>query len=133
MGIKQVNKLYNKIVHFDDVGVFLGKIDKDARTRIFQKIMDDVDRLIKKIKRYDRDSREYKDLDKEIRGLLLKEIQVIIDEYVIAERSGKLKKWQNKYGDIKQYMNNFYMFRDSGDSQNRSPILENYGFFIQEN
>ena len=124
MSIKQVDKLYEKMISFDDLEKGLGKIDAKVRARIFQKIMDDVERLQKSMKRFKRDSKEYKELDLEIRKLLLKEIQVIIDDYVIAKKNGTLKRWENMYGDINHYRNNFYMYREN--------MLNNYGFYAQE-
>jgi len=90
MSIKEVDKLYKKMISFDDVEDTFAKIDAGVRTEIFQKIIDDVERLLKKIKRCDRDSEQYRELDFEIRKLLMKEIQVIIDDYVIKLTSIKM-------------------------------------------
>jgi hypothetical protein len=132
MGIKQIEKLYEKMISFDDVEKGLGKIDAKVRTRIFQKIMDDVERLQKKMKRCRKDSKEYIELDCEIRRFLLKEIQVIIDDYVIAEKNGTLKCWKDMYGDINHYISNFYMYREEWNSKNRTNMLNNYGLYDQE-
>ena len=132
MGIKQVDKLYEKMISFDDVEKGIGKIDARVRTRIFQKIMDDVERLQKKMKPCKQDSEEYRDLDCEIRKLLLKEIQVIIDDYVIAEKSGTLKRWKDMYGDINHYISNFHVYREKRVLKNQGDVLNNYGFYAQE-
>jgi len=132
MSIKQVDKLYEKMISFDDIEKGLGKIDAKVRTRIFQKIMDDIERLQKKMERCKKDSKEYRDLDCEIRQLLLKEIQVIIDDYVISEKNGTLKSWEKMYGDIKHYKSNFYIYREERVSKNSGNMLNKYGFYAQE-
>lgn len=132
MGIKQVEKLYEKMIGVDDAAKESGNIDEGVRAEIFQKIMGDVDRLLKKLKRCKQGSREFIDLDCEIRNLLLKEIQVIIDDYVIAQKKGTLGRWENMYGDINKYKNNFQIYRETHISNSSENILSNYGFFDQE-
>ncbi len=132
MGIKEVDKLYKKMISFDDVEDTFAKIDAGVRSEIFQKIMDDVERLLKKIKRCDRDSEQYRALDFEIRKLLMKEIQVIIDDYVIAEKNGTLERWKSMYGDINHYRRNFYMYRQESVSKDRENISNNYGIYEEE-
>ena len=50
MGLNQVEKLYKKMISFDDFKRGIGKIDVGVRTEIFQKIMDDIECLLKKMK-----------------------------------------------------------------------------------
>ena len=132
MGIKEVDKLYKKMICLDDVESTFAKIDAGVRTEIFRKIMDDVERLLKKIKRCDRDSEQYREFDHEIRKLLLKEIQVIIDDYVIAQKNGTLARWKSMYGDINHYKKNFYMYRQESVSKNRENLSNNYGIYEEE-
>ena len=112
MGIRQVEKLYRKVV-CTPRSAREPRIDTGAREEIFHKIMDDLDRLTLKIERCDPGSLQYHALDGEIRSLLLKEVQVIIDDYVIARRNGTLVRWKKMYGDIDQYIADFYRFRNA--------------------
>jgi hypothetical protein len=132
MGINQVEKLYKKMISFDDFEGGIGKIDIGVRTEIFQRIMDEIERLLKKMKSCNCDSEEYRDIDCKIRRLLLKEIQVIIDDYIISQKNGTLERWKNMYGDLNHYIRNFYMYRDEGDSQKLDNNSNNYGFYDQE-
>jgi hypothetical protein len=132
MGIRQVERLYRNIINIDYSGKTLEKIDTAVRTEIFQKIMDDVERLLKKLKNCREDSAQYSEIDCEIRNLLLKEIQVIIDDYVISKKNGTLERWKDMYGDINRYINNFHKFRETSSSNKLETILNRYGLYGQD-
>lgn len=132
MGLNQVEKLYKKMITIDAYARRPGRINTRIRSEIFQKIMDDVERLIRKMKQCKRDSAEYRDIDGQVRRLLMKEIQVIIDDYVLAKHNGTLETWKNMYGDINYYIHNFYAYRDACSGPGGGESRYAYGFFDYE-
>ncbi len=128
MGIRQVEKLYKKIIDYDESERECGSVNAGVRTQIFQRIMEDVERLMKKKKRCEPGSEDYDEIDSEIRQLLLKEIQVIVDDYTLALKNGTLERWKKMYGDIDHYIGNFYLYRSPGSGKK----LHNYGFYDHE-
>ena len=96
------------------------------RTKIFKKIFDDLDNFRKKQQNLKPDSNEYKDLDLNIRLRLLKEIQIIIDEYIIAKESQDLDRWTKMYGDIERYKRNFFYYRMGKDYEDSEKVLVDY-------
>ncbi len=133
MGIKKIERLYRKMVCFEVADDREGEIDTDIRADIFQNIMDDLEKLQKKIKRYRPGTEEHRELDFQIRQLLLKEIQVIIDDYIVSRKNGTLELWEDMYGDINHYIKNYYMFRRSSRFCSHSDqIVNGYGFYDQE-
>ena len=132
MGIRQVEKLYKKVIDFDNDGGQADALNPGVRAEIFQKIMDDVERLMKKLKKCDYGSDHYYALDNEIRQLLLKEIQVIIDDYMLACRNGTVQQWERMYGDIQYYRRQFYLYRDTASAHEIRNTEHMYGFYDQE-
>lgn len=131
MSLRQVEKLYKKMVRVSGVREQKCRIDAGVRAEIFQKIMDDLDRLMPKIRRCSPDSTEYDSLDHEIRRLLLKEIQVIIDDYVVACENGAVDKWKKKYGRIEDYKADFYRYRNMEIGHVAVPGAFQYGIYNQ--
>jgi len=129
MSIRQIEKLYNKMIQRQDDG---SKINTGVRTEIFHRIMDDVERLQKKLKHTRPGSRQHRALDAELRQLMLKEIQVIIDDYIIARQNGTLDRWQKMYGDISYYIRNFYTYREARISKEQGQVVDAYGFLDQD-
>lgn len=114
MSLRQVETLYRKL-HASARTRNRLKLDPGGRSEIFDKIMGDVERLLKKMKRLSPESEAFEQADSEIRLLLMKEIQVIIDDYVLCRRNGTLKDWAEMYGDIRYYMHTYYLYRDGSD------------------
>lgn len=109
-GIKEIEGLYKKLLHMErDSG--LCKIDSKVRSEIYTKIIRGVERLREEQESHPSWSKDYWDIDRQIRGLLLKEIQIIIDDYVVAKGAGNLARWENMYGDIGHYKGIFYSLR----------------------
>jgi len=73
-------------------------------------------------------SEEYKKLDHEIRLRLLKEIQVILNEYVLARENGDLKNWKAMYGEIGHYIKNFFYYRMDEKYEAEKKALKDYKF-----
>jgi len=114
MSLRQVEALYKKL-HAAALVRGRQQLDSAGRSDIFDKIMSDVERLLKKIKQLTPGSEAFEKTDKDIRLLLMKEIQIIIDDYVFSRRSGTLGNWIEMYGDIQYYIKNYYLYRDGYD------------------
>ena len=127
MSLRQIEILYKKLQTFACMRD-RRKLDPGGRSDIFDKIMGDVERLLKKIKQLSPDSDAFEKTDNEIRLLLMKEIQVIIDDYVLCRHSGTLQNWVDMYGDIGYYIKNFYMYRDGCDTD-ALQTGHRYGFY----
>jgi len=115
MSLRQIETLYKKLHASARMRERL-QLDPGRRSDIFDKIMGDVERLLKKIKQLPPDSAAFEKIDYEIRLLLMKEIQVIIDDYVLCRHNGTLKNWVDMYGNIDYYIKNYYMYRDGHDA-----------------
>ena len=126
-GLRQIETLYKKLHQSACTRQHL-KLDPAGRSDIFEKIMVDVERLLKKIKKLPPESEAFEKADNEIRLLLMKEIQVIIDDYVLCQRSGTVQHWVAMYGDIQYYINNYYRYRD-GHCTDASKSGHRYGFY----
>jgi hypothetical protein len=77
-------------------------------------------------------SEQYRALDDEIRKLLLKEIQIIIDDYIISQQQGQLDVWIRMYGDIKYYIKNFYLYSRSDLGDFDEHVMDRYGFYMDD-
>jgi len=130
MSLRQVEQLYKKL-HAAAQTRGRPKLDPTGRSDIFDKIMEDVERLLKKSKSLAPGSDSYEKVDAEIRLLLMKEIQVIIDDYVLNRRSGTLKQWHAMYGDIQYYVNNYYKYRDGREADTRT-AAHRYGLYDED-
>ncbi len=132
MGTRQIERLYKKMITRQDISGGQRSIDSRVRAELFQTIMDDMEGLVKKIKRCKKGSRQSEDLALQIRQLLLKEVQVIIDEYVLSQKNGTVDHWKEMYGDIKYYIKNFYFYRTEGLFKENSAIGSTCGFYEME-
>ena len=108
--LKEIEGLYKKLLHIGEHNQ-LCKIDSRVRSEIYTKIIQDVERLRDEQETHPSSSKAYWDIDREIRNLLLKEIQIVIDDYVVAKGSGRIPQWENMYGHIGHYKDIFYTLR----------------------
>ena len=129
MGTRQIERLYKKMITFEDTAGGQGSLDPRIRAEILQTIMDDMESLLKKLKRSRRGSRESDKLALQIRQLLLKEVQVIIDEYVLSLQNGTSEHWKEMYGDINYYIKNFYSYRTESRFRGSGSIGTACGFY----
>jgi hypothetical protein len=127
MSLRQIDVLYKKLHASARIRGRL-KLDAGSRSDIFDKIMADVERLLKKIKQLPPESEEFQKVDSEIRLLLMKEIQIIIDDYVLCRHNGTLQAWADMYGTIEYYIRNYYMYRDGCDTGDLQ-VAHRYGFY----
>ncbi len=130
MSLKQVDRLYRKMIVYDSACT--GRINSGVRSELFHVIMDDIDRLQKKALRLPPESEQYRSLDSEIRKLLLKEIQIIIDDYMISQQQGTLDLWNRMYGDIKHYIRNFYLYSKGELNESDEQVMDRYGFYMDD-
>jgi len=130
MSLKQVDRLYRKMIVYDSACT--GRINSGVRSELFHVIMDDIDRLQKKALRLSPQSEQYRSLDSEIRKLLLKEIQIIIDDYMISQQQGTLDLWNRMYGDIKHYIRNFYLYSKGELNESDEQVMDRYGFYMDD-
>ena len=130
--MNKIDTLYNKLLLNGDSPEKKVKINEQVRSTLLKKILDDLKKLRKKQHKNDYISEEYRKLDYEMRTLLLKEIQVIIDEYVLAKESGDLKSWNETYGDIGHYINNFFYDRMDGKYESQKKTLNDYKFLVED-
>lgn len=112
MSIRQVEQMYRKLTKGLESGSGTPRLDAKLRSEIFNKIMDDVDRLQRRLQRLTQDDERYGALHEELRRLQLVEIQVILDDYTVCKSTGKLKRWERMYGSIDDYTREFHRLRN---------------------
>jgi len=130
--MKQVEKLYKKLLDSEGSSGEPASINEQIRAKLLKAILDDLKKLRKKQQKTDYISEKYGELDHEIRLLLLKEIQVILDEYVLAKEKGTLKKWAAMYGEIEHYKKSFFYYRMDGKYEEKKKVLKDYKFLDEE-
>ena len=130
--MKQVETLYKKLLNYDGSSGEAASINEQIRAKLLKAILDDLKKIRKKQQKADYISEKYGELDHEIRLLLLKEIQVILDEYVLAKEKDNLKKWKAMYGEIEHYKRSFFYYRMDGKYEEKKKILKDYKFLDEE-
>jgi len=126
--MKQIESLYKKLIDNHDIPDEPTRINKQIRAKLYKTILDDLKKLRKKQNKTEDVSKEYEQLDYEIRLRLLKEIQVILDEYVLASEKGDLRSWKTMYGDIGDYVKNFFYYRMDVQYEAKKKTLKDYKF-----
>ncbi len=130
--MKQVETLYKKLLNYDGPSGEAASINEQIRAKLLKTILDDLKKIRKKQQKTDYISEKYGELDHEIRLLLLKEIQVILDEHVLAKEKGNLKKWNAMYGEIEHYRRSFFYYRMDGKYEEKKKLLKDYKFLDEE-
>jgi hypothetical protein len=130
--MKKIDNLYNRLISSLDSSGQAVKINEQIRSKLHKMILDDLKKLRKKQHKTDYTSEEYKKLDYEIRLRLLKEIQIILNEYVLARESGDLKNWKAMYGEIGHYVKNFFYYRMDRKYEAKKKALKDYKFLDEE-
>ncbi|MBI5198346.1 MAG: hypothetical protein HZA19_07035 [Nitrospirae bacterium] len=128
--MKDIEKLYRRL--FLPGSEECVKIDVKVRAEIFKKIMEDVDRLQEEQRQFQSWTQKYRMIDRAIRQRLLKEVQVIIDDYTIAKQTDQVPRWESMYGDIEHYKAVFYRIRmDRGyEKKRKASEMPTEGFKI---
>ena len=130
--MKQIDLLYKKLIVSKDGSDSIISIDEQVRSKLYKIILDELKKLRKKQQRIDYSAEEYEELDREMRQLLLKEIQVIMDEYVLAKQNSTMKTWREMYGDISHYIKNFYYYRMDDKYEAKKKLLKDYKLLDDE-
>jgi hypothetical protein len=130
--MKQIDLLYKKLIVSQDGADSTVSIDEQVRSKLYKIILDELKKLRKKQQRIDYSAKEYEELDREMRRLLLKEIQVIMDEYVLAKQNSTMKTWREMYGDISHYIKNFYYYRMDEQYESKKKLLKDYKLLDDE-
>jgi len=126
--MKQIDNLYKKLISCTESSGQTVEINEQIRDKLHKMILDDLKKLRKKQHKMVYISEEYKKLDHEIRLRLLKEIQVILNEYVLARENGDLKNWKAMYGEIGHYIKNFFYYRMDEKYEAEKKALKDYKF-----
>ncbi len=132
MSTNQIERLYRKMIIFDDASPEQRRIDARVRGEIFKKIMDEVENLLKQLKRCKNGSKKFEEIGLRVRQLLLKEVQVIIDDYILSQKNGTIDHWKAMYGDINYYIRNFYFYRSEDFFKGGSSLGTACGFYEPE-
>lgn len=101
-------------------------IHPEIKSRLHKKILTEIEALREAQREREFGSREYWEIDRKLRARVLKEIQIIIDAYVVAEQGDRLEEWESMYGDIEHYKREFYYFRMDQDYEAREKMLVDY-------
>lgn len=126
--MEDIDRLYEKLITNDEDSPSLYTIDTKIRSQIYKKIFKDLDSLREKQSVTKLESDDYKSLDLEIRLRLLKEIQIIIDDYIMSKKNDELDRWKAMYGEIDIYIKNFFYYRIDGKYEVKRKVLTNYRF-----
>ena len=51
---------------------------------------------------------------------------------MLSLRNGDLDRWQRMYGDIRYYIQNFYLYRKGALRESTDGVMNRYGFYVQE-
>jgi hypothetical protein len=101
-------------------------IHPQIKSRLHKRILEEIEYL-REIQRGMRFGyQDYWEIDRKIRRRLLKEIQIIIDAYVIAKEENRLGEWEVMYGDIEHYKRDFFYFRMDPDYESLKKSLDDY-------
>ena len=101
-------------------------IHPEIKSRLHKKILTEIESLRESQRNTEFGSKDYWEIDYRIRRRVLKEIQIIIDAYVIAVKGSTLQEWECMYGDIAHYKRDFFYFRMDPDYENQQKILFDY-------
>jgi len=123
----EIEKLYGRMFISGD-GTADGQWDihPEIKSRLHKKILTEIESLREAQREREFGSREYWEIDRRLRLRVLKEIQIIIDAYVVAEQGDRLEEWESMYGDIEHYKREFFYFRMDQDYEAREKILVDY-------
>ena len=102
------------------------EIRPEIKSRLHKKILTEIEALREAQREGEFGSREYWETDRRLRSRVLKEIQIIIDAYVVAEQGGRLEEWKSMYGDIEHYKREFFYFRMDQDYEANEKMLVDY-------
>ena len=128
-GMDEIEKLYNRmLVNEPGSTEERWELHPEVKSRLHKRILADIETLRDAQKTMEFGSSEYREIDLRLRRRVLKEIQIIIDAYIIAVQESRLKEWESMYGDIEHYRREFFYFRMDRDYENLEKALLDYKF-----
>ena len=126
-GMAEIEKLYGRMfTNEGPLGEEQWDIHPDIKSRLHKKILTDIEALRESQRKSEFGSRDYWEIDRRLRSRVLKEIQIIIDAYVVAEPGDRLGAWEYMYGDLEHYKREFFYFRMDQDYEKRAKMLDDY-------
>lgn len=129
-GMEEIERLYRRMIVSgeDPDGQEGWRIHPEVKSRLHKRILNDIESLRDAQRSRSLDSRDYREIDRRLRSRVLKEIQIIIDAYVLARDRDRIDEWQSMYGDIDHYIRDFFYFRMDQDYERRHKTLDDYKF-----
>jgi hypothetical protein len=101
-------------------------IHPEVKSRLHKRILHEIKSLRESQRNTEFGSVQYREIDCRIRRRVLKEIQIIIDAYVIARQEHRVTEWESMYGDIEHYRREFFYFRMDSDYEHQEKMLVDY-------
>jgi len=102
------------------------EIHPEIKSRLHKKILTEIEALREGQREREFGSRDYWEIDRRLRSRVLKEIQIIIDAYMVAEQGDRLEEWKSMYGEIEYYKREFFYFRMDQDYEAGKKMLVDY-------
>jgi len=126
-GMVEIEKLYTRMLSGGQGPDGRGwGIHAEVKSRLHKKILNEIEALRDAQRSTDFGSLKYREIDCRIRRRVLKEIQIIIDAYVIARKDKRMQEWESMYGDIEHYRREFFYFRMDSDYEKQEKTLYDY-------
>ena len=126
MGKNGIDELCRTIIREPTETQPFGTVDEAVRSKAHLLIYREIERLRKAQASKNEGSKAYRDLDRQIRTWLLKEIQIIIDLYILAVKNRNPEWWARLYGDIGHYKRGYFFYRMGSEYEQSSQVLKNY-------
>ncbi len=128
-GMDEIESLYSQMfINDEDPNTGIKDIHPEIKSRLHKKILTEIESLRDAQKTTDIGSLDYQEIDRKIRCRVLKEIQIIMDAFVVAQQGNRLEEWRSMYGDIEYYRRDFFYFRMDQDYENYKKTLPDYKF-----
>lgn len=126
-GMLEIENLYRRMLDHGHGPEGRGwGIHPEVKSRLHKRILLEIESLRDAQRNTEFGSRKYRDIDCRIRRRVLKEIQIIIDAYVIARQESRVREWESMYGDIEHYRREFFYFRMDSDYEAGDKLLYDY-------
>ncbi|MEW6439442.1 MAG: hypothetical protein AB1640_00760 [bacterium] len=125
--MEEIEELYGRMfLNGKGAGKCVFSIKPEVKSRLHKRILSEIEHLreTQRVKQFG--SWDYREIDCRIRRRLLKEIQIIIDAYVVAREEERLEEWEAMYGDIEHYKRDFFYFRMDPDYEVLRKVLSDY-------
>ena len=126
-GMAEIERLYSRMfMNGSGRGEGWCGIHPEIKSRLHKKILMEIEALREAQRESEFGSPAYRVIDRKLRSRVLKEIQIIIDAYVVAAQGNRLEEWTSMYGDIEHYKREFFYFRMDQDYETQEKMLHDY-------